>query len=125
VASDLLIQQVANYLGADSLGYLSLEALTEAAAGGPQGLCTACFTGNYPSRCRLAAGHDAAGMHRSCCAGGQAAVGAARPLGRRQREGEAAGLSYRCVPTGGNSGDALASGHRARRAALTMTSAPC
>jgi len=48
VASDLLTDEVAGYLAADSLGYLSLEALTEAAAGGPQGLCTACFTGDYP-----------------------------------------------------------------------------
>jgi amidophosphoribosyltransferase len=51
VASDLLTTQIAGYLGADSLGYLSLEALTEAAASpgvGPEGLCTACFTGDYP-----------------------------------------------------------------------------
>jgi amidophosphoribosyltransferase len=51
VASDLLTDEVASYLGADSLGYLSLEALTETAATpgiGPGGLCTACFTGNYP-----------------------------------------------------------------------------
>jgi amidophosphoribosyltransferase len=51
VASDLLSDEVASYVGADSLGYLSLEALTETAAApgeGPEGLCTACFTGNYP-----------------------------------------------------------------------------
>src|SRR5512132_2341500 len=51
VASDLLTDEVASYVGADSLGYLSLEALTETAADpaeGPGGLCTACFTGNYP-----------------------------------------------------------------------------
>jgi amidophosphoribosyltransferase len=51
VASDLLTDEVASYIGADSLGYLSLEALTETAASpldGPGGLCTACFTGNYP-----------------------------------------------------------------------------
>ncbi|HEV8426039.1 MAG TPA: amidophosphoribosyltransferase [Actinomycetes bacterium] len=51
VASDLLTTEIAGYLGADSLGYLSLEALTEAAASpgvGPEGLCTACFTGDYP-----------------------------------------------------------------------------
>jgi amidophosphoribosyltransferase len=66
VASDLLSDEVASYIGADSLGYLSLEALTETAAGtgqagGPgahvaegdsprldKGLCAACFTGNYP-----------------------------------------------------------------------------
>jgi amidophosphoribosyltransferase len=51
VASDLLTDEVAGYLGADSLGYLSLEALTRTAAPvgvGPKGLCTACFTGDYP-----------------------------------------------------------------------------
>jgi amidophosphoribosyltransferase len=51
VASDLLTDEVAGYLGADSLGYLSLEALTRSAAPvgvGPKGLCTACFTGDYP-----------------------------------------------------------------------------
>jgi len=67
VASDLLTDEVASYVGADSLGYLSLEALTDTAAGpgeepgGPgahgaeggsprldKGLCTACFTGSYP-----------------------------------------------------------------------------
>jgi glutamine phosphoribosylpyrophosphate amidotransferase len=35
VASDLTADQVAGYLGADSLGYLSLEALTQTAAGDP------------------------------------------------------------------------------------------
>jgi amidophosphoribosyltransferase len=56
VASDLLTDEVAAYVGADSLGYLSLEALTETAApageeagaGSGRGLCTACFTGTYP-----------------------------------------------------------------------------
>jgi amidophosphoribosyltransferase len=48
VASDRLTEEVASYLGADSLGYLSLGALTEAAAGGARGLCAACFTGGYP-----------------------------------------------------------------------------
>jgi amidophosphoribosyltransferase len=47
VASDLLIDEVAKYVSADSLGYLSLEALTEAAEGSSGGLCTACFTGEY------------------------------------------------------------------------------
>jgi amidophosphoribosyltransferase len=48
VASNLLTDEVASYIGADSLGYLSLEALTKAAVDGSQGLCTACFTGEYP-----------------------------------------------------------------------------
>jgi amidophosphoribosyltransferase len=52
VASDLPTHEVAGYLGADSLGYLSLEALVAAAAPvgatGSRGLCAACFTGDYP-----------------------------------------------------------------------------
>ncbi len=49
VASDLLVDEVAAYIEADSLGYLSLEAMTAAAApGGGRGLCTACFSGDYP-----------------------------------------------------------------------------
>jgi amidophosphoribosyltransferase len=47
IASDLLTDEVASYISADSLGYLSLEALTEAAVGSSGGLCTACFTGDY------------------------------------------------------------------------------
>ena len=35
------------YIGADSLEYLSVEALSEAAGG--RGLCTACFDGRYPT----------------------------------------------------------------------------
>lgn len=35
------------YIGADSLHYLSVEALSEAAGG--RGLCTACFDGRYPT----------------------------------------------------------------------------
>jgi glutamine phosphoribosylpyrophosphate amidotransferase len=62
VASDLLTDEVAGYLGADSLGYLSLEALTETAApagtGPDRGLCTACFTGSYPIPIPDAAGPD-------------------------------------------------------------------
>jgi amidophosphoribosyltransferase len=48
VASDLDTDEIAAYIGADSLAYLSLEALTRAARDGGKGLCTACFTGGYP-----------------------------------------------------------------------------
>jgi amidophosphoribosyltransferase len=47
IASDLLTEEVAAYIDADSLGYLTLEALVGTVAGGPRGLCTACFTGDY------------------------------------------------------------------------------
>jgi amidophosphoribosyltransferase len=48
VASGMAVGTVAAWIGADSLGYLSLEALTAAAGAGGAGLCTACFTGDYP-----------------------------------------------------------------------------
>src|SRR6266567_3955055 len=48
IASDLLTDEVSAYIGADSLAYLSLEALTSTAQAGGRGLCTACFTGGYP-----------------------------------------------------------------------------
>jgi amidophosphoribosyltransferase len=48
IASDLLTDEVCAYIGADSLAYLSLEAMASTAQPGGKGLCTACFTGGYP-----------------------------------------------------------------------------
>jgi len=48
IASDLLTDEVGAYIGADSLAYLSLEALAGTAQAGGRGLCSACFTGGYP-----------------------------------------------------------------------------
>ncbi|MDQ1428965.1 MAG: amidophosphoribosyltransferase [Acidimicrobiaceae bacterium] len=48
IASGLDVDQVRDYVGADSLAYLSLEAL-EASIGVPgAGFCNACLTGQYP-----------------------------------------------------------------------------
>ena len=50
LASANSIEKICQYVGADSLGYLSLEGLTRAASkkSGP-GFCDACFTGKYPT----------------------------------------------------------------------------
>jgi amidophosphoribosyltransferase len=48
VASDRPVEAVGAQIGADSLGYLSQEALVAAAGSDGAGLCTACFTGRYP-----------------------------------------------------------------------------
>jgi amidophosphoribosyltransferase len=53
IASDLDSDQIAAFTGADSLAYLSLEALVGAAQEGGKGLCSACFTGRYPTRVDL------------------------------------------------------------------------
>lgn len=48
VASDLSVEEVRQYVGADSLGYLSLEAMIEATGSARGELCRACFDGEYP-----------------------------------------------------------------------------
>jgi amidophosphoribosyltransferase len=48
VAANHSVEEIRRFLGADSLGYLSLEGL-KAAVGGPgDSYCTACWTGEYP-----------------------------------------------------------------------------
>jgi len=49
IASNFSLEEICDFIGADSLGYLSLEGLLRA-CGDPQGNrhCTACYTGNYP-----------------------------------------------------------------------------
>jgi len=48
VASELSIEKIREMIGADSLGYLSLEGLLKTPVGTKCGFCTACFCGNYP-----------------------------------------------------------------------------
>ena len=40
-------EEIRRYLGADSLGYLSLDGMLKATGGDPGSFCHACFTGNY------------------------------------------------------------------------------
>ena len=47
IAANKSIEEIKDLIGADSLCYLSLEGLLEA-AGGKDIYCTACFDGNYP-----------------------------------------------------------------------------
>jgi amidophosphoribosyltransferase len=48
IAADLSVEEIRAYVGADSLGYLSLDGMV-LAAGGPTGsYCRACFDGEYP-----------------------------------------------------------------------------
>jgi amidophosphoribosyltransferase len=50
MASKHTIEEIKNYIGADSLGYLSLKGLTKAASqNSGDGFCDACFSGNYPT----------------------------------------------------------------------------
>jgi amidophosphoribosyltransferase len=48
IAADLTVEQIRSYVGADSLGYLSLDGMVEAAGGAKDSFCRACFDGEYP-----------------------------------------------------------------------------
>ena len=48
IASELGIEEIRNYIGADSLAYLSVPALIRATTKAAEGTCHACFDGIYP-----------------------------------------------------------------------------
>ena len=48
IAPGLTVDEIRRSLGADSLGYISLDGLTEATAVPADELCRACFDGQYP-----------------------------------------------------------------------------
>ncbi len=48
IASGLAVEEIRRSIGADSLGYVSLEGLIEATHIAESNLCQACFTGAYP-----------------------------------------------------------------------------
>jgi amidophosphoribosyltransferase len=48
IAADLTVEQISDYVGSDSLGYLSLEGMVAAAGGEQASFCRACFDGEYP-----------------------------------------------------------------------------
>jgi len=50
VAYDKKISEIREYLGVDSLGYLSLEGMLKCLPGNKNQYCTACWKGNYPIR---------------------------------------------------------------------------
>ena len=49
VSNMMSTQQLCEKIGADSLGFLSIEGLHSIASGAKVGLCDACFSGNYPA----------------------------------------------------------------------------
>jgi amidophosphoribosyltransferase len=49
IASHNSVEQIREFLGADSLGYLSLPALRAAVEDNEGKFCTSCYTGNYPT----------------------------------------------------------------------------
>ena len=48
IGADLDVDAICDFIGADSLHYISLDGLIEATPDARSQLCTACFTGEYP-----------------------------------------------------------------------------
>jgi amidophosphoribosyltransferase len=49
IGANMTIEQIADHIGVDSLGYLSREGMLKSVPGGPHGFCHACFSGDYPT----------------------------------------------------------------------------
>jgi amidophosphoribosyltransferase len=49
IAARMGVDEIKEHLGADSLGYLSLDGLLEATGVADAGFCTACLSGDYPT----------------------------------------------------------------------------
>ena len=54
LAANKSIEDIQNFVKADSLGYLSIEGLMESVPKPKNKYCDACFTGNYPIKKQLA-----------------------------------------------------------------------
>ena len=48
IAATHSIEEVRKYIGADSLGYLSIDGMLGAVGRDPGSYCTSCYTGEYP-----------------------------------------------------------------------------
>ena len=48
MAARMTVEEMREYMGADSLGFLSVESIKEMAKESSLSICDACFTGNYP-----------------------------------------------------------------------------
>jgi amidophosphoribosyltransferase len=54
LAANMSLEEITNYLNADSVAYLSLDNLVTAIGAPGAGFCTACLTGEYPTEVDVA-----------------------------------------------------------------------
>jgi amidophosphoribosyltransferase len=53
IAAQKSVEQIKDFIGADSLGYISMQGLIESVGQEESQFCTACFTGDYPEPVQL------------------------------------------------------------------------
>ncbi|MDP8219247.1 MAG: amidophosphoribosyltransferase [Candidatus Theseobacter exili] len=56
LAKNHSIEEIAKFLGADTIGYLSCEGMLNSLSQNPENYCTACFTGEYPVKIKAPVG---------------------------------------------------------------------
>jgi amidophosphoribosyltransferase len=67
IAANKSVDEIAKYIGVDSLEYLSLEGMLNSMLLPKEEFCTACFTGDYPTRiCKKQTKKD---LEKRCCVG--------------------------------------------------------
>jgi amidophosphoribosyltransferase len=49
IASNHSVREICEFIGADSLGYLSMESLRKSVGDARGEFCTSCYTGSYPT----------------------------------------------------------------------------
>ena len=49
IASQMSVEEICEYIGADSLGYLSLKGMLASIGIDENASCSACWTGKYPT----------------------------------------------------------------------------
>jgi amidophosphoribosyltransferase len=65
IAANLEVGEIRDFVGADSLAYLALEALKEATGAPGAGFCDACLTGDYPTEVPVALGVGESALERT------------------------------------------------------------
>lgn len=64
IAANKSVEEIRQHIGADSLGYLSIDGLNRATGQDPNSLCNACFTGVYPLNVQMQMDRLEAARHR-------------------------------------------------------------
>jgi amidophosphoribosyltransferase len=59
IASHMSVDEIKDFLGVDSLGYLSIDAMLSMHSLPKEDFCVACFSGRYPTKINNSNGHDA------------------------------------------------------------------
>jgi amidophosphoribosyltransferase len=87
LAASLTVHEIAQYLGVDSLAYITLDRLTDSTGAPGAGFCDACFTGTYPvevpvelGKAVLETDDTAVDRHAEADAAGGLLGGAVEPL---------------------------------------------